>query len=396
MRYIFIFSLLGILLLHAAAWAQVADSSLVRARLSQLQKIERTNLILQQTEEKAAENMAALRALDEQIAQRNALLLALTDELQWLDAQIDETSTVVASMTEDLEKLKTEYAAMVYFSSKSGDAVERLSYLFSSETVNQFLARIQYLRQYQQSRQQQIQAINSVKGVLTEQHAHYETLKESKTALLDSTERNGQTLYALKEERKAMIDKLKAKDKTLREALRNEQAALQTLDQRINERVKQRVSLSESGDADLPPTPSTTKSAADFSALKGYLGWPVEEGFISSQFGKHPHPVLTDIWIENNGVDIRTKAGAQVRAVYGGRVVLVTKLPEMEYMVLVQHGNYFTAYSKLESVTVGLNDVVDKNQPLGKVLTNAEGVAEVQFQIWHYQQKLNPSFWLSK
>lgn len=365
-------------------------------REAQIRKIEETNRILRSQKTVTQTSIDRLKAIQEQISQRNLLMLNLTSELSWLADKMEESDLVINDLTEDLDTLKSEYAAMIYFSSKSGGAVEKLSYLFSSETANQFIARIQYLKQYQESRKTQISSIQKVKTTLTKRREDYISMERDKKMLLDSLSSNDHQLFDLHQKQEILVTQLKKKEQKLRQDLIQQRKILAELNKKIEEQVQKQIVMSESGEVELKETPKIARVAAKFEDAKGYLIWPVEEGFIASRFGKHPHPVLKDIWVENNGVDIRTNENSKVRVVYPGKVVSVTKIPGMDWMVLVQHGNYFTAYSRLKKVAVSTNDEVNKHQTLGIVSSNEQGIAEVQFQIWRNQHKVNPEYWLAK
>ncbi len=392
---VFLAIALGLWTLSALAQSD-SSINLEKERLAQLQKIEETNRILSKQQGKLRESMASLLATEQQIEQRNALMLTLSSEVTWLSQRIGENELVITDLAENLEELKDEYAAMIYFSSKSGNALERLSYLFSSETVNQFVARVEYLKQYQKSRQQQMKAIASVKEKLSTRQLVYKEMEEEKRVLLDSLASNDAALFTLQAKQEALVKSLKQREAEIRKALEQHKQQLQELEAKIQQEVEKQMVMSESGEVVLKETPNASYAASRFEETKGYLSWPVKEGFISGRFGKHPHPVLEDIWVENNGVDIRTNENAGVYAVYPGKVVLITKVPGMHFMVLVQHGNYFTAYSRLKEVSVELNANVLKGETLGIVATNEEGISEVQFQIWKNQQKVNPAYWLTK
>jgi septal ring factor EnvC (AmiA/AmiB activator) len=137
-----------------------------------------------------------------------------------------------------------------------------------------------------------------------------------------------------------------------------------------------------------------TALASSFTASRSRLPWPVTKGFISDRFGRKPHPVLKGIYVENQGVDIQTNAGEGVRSVYDGIVQDVTSMPGMNNVVAIQHGDYFTVYAKLRSVSVKTGQRVKAREPIGTVATDKNGVSEIQFQIWKEFTKLNPESWL--
>ncbi|HLL93780.1 MAG TPA: peptidoglycan DD-metalloendopeptidase family protein [Spirosoma sp.] len=135
--------------------------------------------------------------------------------------------------------------------------------------------------------------------------------------------------------------------------------------------------------------------ASSFTASRARLPWPVTKGFISDRFGRKPHPVLKGIYVENQGVDIQTTAGEGVRTVYAGIVQDVASMPGMNNVVAIQHGDYFTIYAKLRSVSVRVGQHVKAREAIGTVATDKNGVSEIQFQIWKEFTKLNPESWLT-
>ncbi|GAB3756650.1 hypothetical protein GCM10028817_27110 [Spirosoma pomorum] len=137
-----------------------------------------------------------------------------------------------------------------------------------------------------------------------------------------------------------------------------------------------------------------TALASSFTASRAHLPWPVSKGFIADRFGRKPHPVLKGIYVENQGVDIQTNAGENVRAVYDGIVQDVTSMPGMNNVIAIQHGDYFTVYAKLRSVSVQTGQRVKARETIGTVATDKNGVSEIQFQIWKAFTKLNPESWL--
>jgi septal ring factor EnvC (AmiA/AmiB activator) len=67
----------------------------------------------------------------------------------------------------------------------------------------------------------------------------------------------------------------------------------------------------------------------------------------------------------------------------------------MRYVVLVQHGDYFTVYAKLREVYVKKGQLIATGDSIGTVNTDSNGVSELQFQVWRNNQKLNPAEWLA-
>ena len=120
-------------------------------------------------------------------------------------------------------------------------------------------------------------------------------------------------------------------------------------------------------------------------------------GRIISSFGDHAHPELKGITIHNNGVDIRTEKGANVRAVFSGEVTGVITIPGANSAVIIRHGEYLTVYSNLAAVYVKKGDKIDTKQSIGKAYTDPEeGNSEVHLEIWKGTAKLDPAQWLAR
>jgi septal ring factor EnvC (AmiA/AmiB activator) len=63
--------------------------------------------------------------------------------------------------------------------------------------------------------------------------------------------------------------------------------------------------------------------------------------------------------------------------------------------VMVQHGNYITLYSNLETLAIQKGERISLKQRLGKIHTDkVTGKTILKFQIWKDVQKENPKSWL--
>jgi len=138
------------------------------------------------------------------------------------------------------------------------------------------------------------------------------------------------------------------------------------------------------------------KLASSFGALRGRMPFPVPSGFISDHFGVHKHPVLKGVMINNNGVDIQTSPGAPVHSVYEGVVMSVVNIPGLGTVVAIQHGDYFTVYSKLANASVSTGQRVRTSQRIGSVASDEDGTAEINFQVWKNTVRQNPEAWLRR
>lgn len=146
-------------------------------------------------------------------------------------------------------------------------------------------------------------------------------------------------------------------------------------------------------------TPEVQAVSNNFAANRGRLPWPVEKGYISGSYGRHPHPLFPKVMLENKGIDISTGEGAPVRSVFEGTV---TKIANVDgTMVMISHGEYFTIYTNLSGASVRAGDHVSAKQVIGRAGKNDEGDNMMNFQIWRVGgnsniNTVNPADWIAR
>jgi septal ring factor EnvC (AmiA/AmiB activator) len=96
----------------------------------------------------------------------------------------------------------------------------------------------------------------------------------------------------------------------------------------------------------------------------------------------------------NNGVTISTNLNAEVLAVFDGVVKQILVMPGYNQCVLIQHGNYYTFYTKMERVRVKTGQSVSTGEVIGTLAEN-EGNSTIHFQLWNGTTKQNPEHWIS-
>ena len=115
------------------------------------------------------------------------------------------------------------------------------------------------------------------------------------------------------------------------------------------------------------------------------------------RFGKQPHPTFSGITINSSGLHLATKKRAYASAIFGGTVLAIQLTTERKKNVLIQHGNYITAYNNLENSLVKKGDTVTIGQELGKVYTDkVTGKTTLIFLLFKNTTRLNPASWMLK
>ncbi len=106
---------------------------------------------------------------------------------------------------------------------------------------------------------------------------------------------------------------------------------------------------------------------------------------------------LRNVKLDNKGIDIQGKPGAQARAIFDGKVAAVFQLNGL-FNVLIRHGNYISVYCNLSSASVKAGDTVKTKQSIGQVFSDGtdNGRTVLHFQLRREKEKLNPEPWLNR
>ncbi|GHA73864.1 murein hydrolase activator EnvC family protein [Pontibacter akesuensis] len=406
--YRFTFFLL-LLCLPLATQAQKTKSKaqLEKEKKENLNRIKEANRILQQTKKKKEVSIGELNAIQEKIAVQKGVISNISREINYIDSDVRETEGLVGSLQNDLDKLKAEYATMVYAAAKSANSYNKLMFLFAADSFNQFVMRLRYLQQYSEARKKQVEQISKVQAVLSGQIAILESKRKQKESLLNKQVAESKNLHSLKSQQAEVISSLSKQESNLKQEVASRQQAVKKLDNLIADIVREEIARAaraarEAGKATsgssnkVTLTPEMALTSSSFAGNKGRLAWPVERGFISQKFGRHNHPVLKGVVVENRGVDIQTAQDVPARAIFEGKVLTVASVPGMNNIVMIQHGEYFTVYAKLKTVNVKPGQTVKIKDTIGTVYTDSDGTTELQFQIWKNSSNMNPEEWISR
>ena len=110
---------------------------------------------------------------------------------------------------------------------------------------------------------------------------------------------------------------------------------------------------------------------------------------IVSHFGQYNVEGLSNVTLDNKGINIKGHPGAQARSIFDGEVSAVFSFGGT-MVVMVRHGSYISVYCNLASVNVHKGQKVSTRQALGRV-----GQDDIlQFQLRRETAKLNPESWL--
>lgn len=384
---------LCVLLLLMAAGASAQNTKAQEERRAKLEKeIAIINKQLSENSSKSNRMLSDLNLVRKKVANRKELVAESDRQIRYYKDQIYLTQLKINKMQARVDTLSMRYSRLLLSAYKNRDARVWYMYMLASENVSQAFRRIGYFRNLSTQINSEAQEIRTAqeeleqeKQKLSKMKADAEIVKAERVKELDKLKKEetqaDKIVKTLQKDRKKYQKQLAAKNKEV-EALNREIKRL------VDEAIK-----GKGGKSSSKKTEVDVKLAAEFSANKGKLPWPAD-GPVIGRFGKHYHPVYKNLALPpNNGVDIALSSGTDVKAVFNGKVSQVIVMPGYNQCVLVEHGNYFTFYCKLKSVSVKAGDKVSTGQVIG-VVDTINGNTQLHFEIWQNTKPQNPEYWL--
>ena len=395
-----IFFCICLLFVSFSANSQSKKQKALEAKRTRLQKeIKKVNTLLFDTQKKEKNLLQQLGDLKQKIKVRSQLIKTIDQEKNLLDSKINANSLRIQNLNEALALLKKEYGEMVYKSFKSKSLLSRMLFVLSSKDFHQASKRIQYMRQYRAFRKKQGTEI-AVKTTQIEALNNDLLVQKIQKENLASEQREEQLKIEVeKKEQENLISKVKSQEKTYVTQIKKKQQEERSIDREIERLIRAAIAASKkkakSSAKGFSLTPEAKLLASKFALNKGKLPWPVVNALVVRNFGKIPHETLRGITIQSNGIHIATNKGANAKAVFEGKVLAIQVGSSGLKTVMIQHGNYITLYSNLETLAVQKGERIALKQPLGKIHTDkVTGKTILKFQIWKDVQKENPKSWL--
>lgn len=459
MKYLF---LLFAFLFTSSSFAQAdKKAALEQQKKDNLSKIKELNSIISRTSKKKKASIGKLNVLKEQIGVQKKQISVLEQNQQILAEEAQKLRNEGDVLKAKLERLKKQYALMIYEAQKTSSVYNKMSFLLLSNDLGEFVRRFDYLRHYSTNRKKQADLIFKTRQDLMTKEQKVVFKKQEEQKVIVEKEGEKKKLEVLKTKEDQVVTVLTQQEKKLKIELEKKKLSVRKLDNLIagivqreiqksiererklrqarqvkkvevakptlpelkkgettkilaEKQVEKKAAVAEAKKSKAEPAPAAAveekkiesntyymnadeaKLASSFAALRGRMPFPVPSGFISDHFGVHKHPLLKGVMINNNGIDIQTSPGSPVHSVYDGVVQSVVNIPGINMVVAIQHGDYFTVYSKLANVSVSVGTRVRTGQRIGSVASDEDGTAEINFQIWKNTVRQNPESWLRR
>ncbi len=389
---------ISLLILSTFAFGQKSKTQLEKERIDLSQKIKSANAILKETQSQEKASLGELSALQNLIEVNEALAKNLNQEIILAKQGIKTVQTEIKTLEAQINQLAEDYARMLYKAQKTINDRKHIIFIFSSDNYNQLSIRIKYLEMVREARRKQLTKIQKIKVERGKIQNKLAVKNKEKEYALNRSLNEKKRLDSLKVNQGYVVTQLQSQQGELFNDIGAFKKEQEKIDKLINDIIKAEIARKKrlAKERIAAERKKTSVNSQNFAANKGKLNWPIQKGFISRKFGMQNHPTIPGIKVNNPGIGLQTSKGAKVKAVFKGEVMTVADIPGAGKLVMVEHGSYFTVYSKLFSTTVKKGDQIKFGQVIGVVNTDPNGVTELGFQIWRNTEKENPEQWLAK
>ena len=442
--------LVSMTLMRVTAQENLSREDLQKQTQSIRREIDELNQMLEQTKKNKKSTLAQLAVIKNKIAKREALINSIAKQVKIIDNAIAANQQDVQKLNKELDTLKTRYEKSIVFAYKSRSGYEYLSFLFSANSFNDAIKRITYLKSYRQTREAQARAIDMSQKDLNVKIGQLGSNKKDRLKTLNVQNDQLKVLVDDRKEQDKIVTQLKSKEQEVTAQLKQKEAQRRKMQSALlaiirretleaERKEKERLAkLKAANDAaaakaknDAAPAPikSTAKSNnkngskvasveggltsttdnRPYSALetteegreasisiennKGNLPWPVDKGNVYVHFGVENIPG-TKLNRKSDGIELAVPKGTSVKSIANG-IVKYTGDINGDLTVFVQHGKYFSTYTHLSSINVGVGQEVKAGTLLGRSGINLDGEGALLFMISSEKGAfLDPENWL--
>lgn len=389
-------------LVAALAWQFPAYSQDTRSQEARKARLQKEIAILDgQLRSNAAQSASALSRLNMisgKVESRKKLIAESDREIAEYSGSISAKEREIALMQARLDTLSDHYARLVRSAYVNRSAKIWYMYILASDNIGQAFRRYGYLRDLSKQMNSQASKIIDVQTELKKESEALAAMKREAESIKALRVKEMNKLKAEENDSRNLVSQLKKNKRKYQQDLSRKQREVDALNREIERIIRDATDEKGSGKAGKGKSTAKRKPidytlAKKFEANKGKLPWPAD-GPVVDHFGQRFHPVYTNLKLPfNNGVTIALAAGTEIKAVFDGEVKQIVVMPGYNKCVLVQHGNYFSFYCKLRTVSVKAGDKVKTGQVVGTVDTIG-GETQLHFQIWSGRNPQNPEIWL--
>lgn len=390
----FVFLFIFLLLFSSNNFAQQINE--LKEKKKQIEKeIENISLLIDKTEKESNSSLTNIKLTKKKIELKNSLINQIDKEVDQVNGEIGKRKERIDSLSDRVVLIKEEYRRIIIYSQKTKFSNNILLQIFSAEDFNQAYKRLKF---YQQVLVYKKQIALMYKESISQIKDETVKLNENVNQLSKKQQEKEQEVNNLKKDEqtyKKKVDLLAQKKKKLIADLEEQRKVANKLTDEIRKLIEEEARReAERLRKNKPANVNYAALSSNFKENIGKFSLPVQNGIITGVYGESFHPILKEVKIKNNGIDITVSQNTQVYAIFKGEVRKIIKIPGANLAVLVRHGNYLTVYSNLTVVNISVGQDLNTYQKIGEInLQKGEETAILHFELWNENKTEDPGKW---
>lgn len=431
-RLLFVIGILGLFCMPSMAQSTRRIRELEKQHAELQKQISQSESLLQSTKKDVKSQLSNLALLSGQIDERKKYIATIENDVNVIQREVDRLQVELNTLKKELADKKDNYEQSVKYLYHNRSIQEKLMFIFSADNLNQMYRRMRYVRQYADYQRMQGLEVERKQRQVRDKQKVLVASREAKRKLLEAGQAEKVKLEAQEKERKGLLASLQKKQRTIQGEIKQKRRSADKLNAQIDkliaieiekarkmaEEEARRKATAENGRNKKEGTNSKTPAKGQnipsskmgefkidsedrrlssvFEQNKGKLPIPITGAYmIVGHYGQYQVDGLRNVRLDNKGVDIRGKQGAQARAIFNGEVSAIFQYNGLSN-VLIRHGSYISVYCNLQSVLVHKGSKVNTRDVIGQVHTDKEGNTILHFQLRKETAKLNPEIWLQR
>lgn len=386
-------------------------------RRAALQKqIAESETLIRSAKNNITSQLNSLNTLTGQISERKRYIEFINNDLEAINRELNTMERDLIRLEKNLLDKKQKYEASILYLYKNRTVEKKLLFVFSAKTFTQTYRRLRYVNEYATYQRMEGEEILTKQEDIKKKRIELQATKDAKERLLKEGEEERIRLETEEKVKKNLLMALQKKQKTLQIELNKKRNEASKLNARIDKLIAEEIEkMRKEAEAEAQRTGKpvdTTKTplgafslnkadrelSGNFVNNRGKLPIPVTGTcIIVNRYGQYNVQGLHNVRLDNKGIDIQARPGAEARAIFDGEVTAVFEVSGLSN-VLVRHGDYISVYCNLSSVSVGKGDRVKTGQTLGVIFSDKtdNNRTVLHFQLRKEREQLNPEPWLNK
>ena len=223
----------------------LSREQLENQRLSIIEEIKRTQEELSTLQLNKKVSVEELVALQTKLNARQKLIGNINNEISIIDNNLNLATRDVTVLKTELDTLKKQYAEMVRYTYKNRTSSDLIVFLFSSNTFNDAIRRLHYVKQYRGYRADQALKITSASQQLNNKISVLNSVKQKKDFVLQAQEMQSKMLEAETAQKDRVVTELKGKEKELTVGLAKKKREAEALNGAIAAVIRREIEIAQ-------------------------------------------------------------------------------------------------------------------------------------------------------